>query len=74
MLNQDAYILEHVASFRQLKYMEPLLLYRLSSYWFLGHLKSPYLPPLTTGAGEGLYLCILNFFKIFSMYAFCDKS
>ena len=28
---------------------------------------------LTIGAGEGLYLCLLNFFKIFSMYAFCDN-
>ena len=73
MPSQGAYILEHVASFRQLKHMEPLSLYRLSSYWFLGHLKSLYLSPLTIGAGEGLHLCILNFFKILSMYAFCDS-
>ena len=73
MPSQDAYILEHVASFRQLKHMELLSLYQLSSYWFLGHWKSPYLSPLTIGAGEGLHLCILNFFKIFFMYAFCDS-
>jgi hypothetical protein len=44
-----------------------------SSYRFLGHWKSPYLSPLTIGAGDALHLCILNLFKIFSMYNFWDS-
>ena len=72
MPSHDAYILEHIVSFRQLKYMEPFFIWSIS-YWFLGHLKSSYMSPLTIGAGEGLYLCIHTFFKIFYMYAFCDS-
>ena len=43
-----------------------------SSYWFLGHWKSPYLPTLIVGAGDALHLCILNFLRTFYMYVFCD--
>jgi hypothetical protein len=28
---------------------------------------------LTIGAGVGLHACILNFFRTFSKYAFCDN-
>jgi hypothetical protein len=43
------------------------------SYWFLGLWKLSYLLPLTIGAGVGLHACIVNFFRIFSNYAFCDN-
>ena len=72
MPSQGVYTLEHIASFRQLKHMEPLSFDRSHiGSWGIENLHI--CRPLTIEAGEGLHLCILNFFKIFSMYAFCDS-
>ena len=70
MLSQDEYILEYTVNFRQLNYMEPLSFDR--SHIGSWGIENPHIyRPI--GAGDGLHLCILNFFKILSMYAFYDS-